>query len=88
MRGGESYPQLSVAFSKAKYRSPPRNRSTQLDELTEDIFMPLVDGDEFQEQEEEGKHIQPISSILSFVQAIAKVQAVMSFLCTSISFWF
>lgn len=54
MSGGESYPQLSVAFSNAKYRSPPRNRSTQLDELTDDIFMPLVDGDEFQEQEGEG----------------------------------
>lgn len=57
MSGRESYSELSVEFSNAKYRSPPRNRSTQLDELSEDIFMPLVDGDEFQEQEEEGKFI-------------------------------
>lgn len=90
MSGGESYPQLSVAFSNSKYRSPPRNRSTQLDELTDDIFMPLVDGDEFQEQEGEG--INTFSQYAVFFPFLGRslkyMQAVMSFLCTSISFWF
>lgn len=69
MSGGESYPQLSVAFSNAKYRSPPRNRSTQLDELTDDIFMPLVDGDEFQEQEGEDSR-EPTYTLSDVIEKI------------------
>lgn len=42
---------LPVKFSKVKSRSPQRNQSTRLDEFTEEVFLPLVAGDEFQEQE-------------------------------------
>ncbi|KAK2574443.1 Synaptic vesicle 2-related protein [Acropora cervicornis] len=57
------------AFSNAKYRSPPRNRSTQLDELTDDIFMPLVDGDEFQEQEGEDSR-EPTYTLSDVIEKI------------------
>ncbi|KAJ7387131.1 hypothetical protein OS493_004096 [Desmophyllum pertusum] len=44
---------MSVRFSKS--RSPPKHRLTQeIDGLTEDLFLPLVAGDEFEEQEVEG----------------------------------
>lgn len=45
--------EMSVRFSKS--RSPPKHRLTQeIDGLTEDLFLPLVAGDEFEEQEVEG----------------------------------
>lgn len=45
----ESDSEVAVRFSKS--RSPPRNRLTEgVDGLTEDIFMPLVAGDEFEER--------------------------------------
>ena len=48
---------LPVKFSKVKSRSPQRNQSTRLDEFTEEVFLPLVAGDEFQEQELDGNFI-------------------------------
>lgn len=55
MNGIESDSDVDVQFSKTKSRSPPRHRLTEPDGHTEDIFMPLVAGDEFEEQSLEGR---------------------------------
>ena len=55
MNGAESDSDVvDVQFSRTKSRSPPRHKVTEIDGLTEDIFMPLVAGDEFEEQDLEG----------------------------------
>ena len=51
----EFHSDMEVTFSKAKSRSPQRQRLEEADELSEDVFMPLVPGDEFEEQDLEGK---------------------------------
>ena len=51
----EFHSDMEVTFAKEKSRSPPRHRLAEADELTEDVFMPLVPGDEFEEQDLEGK---------------------------------
>lgn len=50
----EFHSDMEVTFSKAKSRSPQRQRLEEADELSEDVFMPLVPGDEFEEQDLEG----------------------------------
>ena len=63
-----------VQFSKAKSRSPPRHRLTEIDELyAEDILLPLVEGDEFQQQELEGNMISLVlASVLSKAREAGK----------------
>lgn len=70
MNAAESDSDVEVQFSKAKTRSPPRHRLTEIDGLyAEDILLPLVEGDEFQQQELEGNMI---SLVLAFCQSVAK----------------
>ena len=55
MDAAESDSEVEVQFSKVKSRSPPRHLLTEIDGLyAEDIFLPLVEGDEFEQQELEG----------------------------------
>ena len=67
MNADESDEDVEVQFSKAKSRSPPRHRLTEIDELyAGDILLPLVEGDEFQQQELEGNTISLVlASVLS-----------------------
>lgn len=51
MSAADSDSDVEVRFSRTKSRSPPRHRLTELDGFTEDIFMPLVAGDEFEDQD-------------------------------------
>ena len=62
----EFHSDMEVTFSKAKSRSPQRHRLAEADELTEDVFLPLVPGDEFEEQDLEGKMTRFLKSTWKF----------------------
>ena len=62
----EFHSDMEVTFSKEKSRSPQRHRLAEADELTEDVFMPLVPGDEFEEQDLEGKVTRFLKSTRKF----------------------
>lgn len=61
----DSDPEVGVQFSKAKSRSPPKHRLQEISGISEDIFQPLVDGDEFEEQELEGNALSFVSAFFA-----------------------
>ncbi|XP_073257422.1 synaptic vesicle 2-related protein-like isoform X1 [Porites lutea] len=65
----EFHSDMEVTFSKAKSRSPQRQRLEEADELSEDVFMPLVPGDEFEEQDLEDSG-QPTYTLSEAVEKI------------------